>query len=714
MNLTEALDAVLPELPQTRASRSQPPRIDPDLVVHETVLDGEPIVGVLKRGKNAYFRLSPFQWQLLRLFDGQRSYEEIAELFTAQSGYSISSEEVRGFASEMDGSELWYESYQDKNLAMREKLLAERERRTKAKVNIAHISFSAWDPDRYFNWLDALAGRFIYSRWSLLAALSLFTIETVMVVNNWKMIGPDTATFFNFAQKDLGDLARFWILIMIVGFIHESAHGLTCKHYGGQVHSMGLMFLYLTPCFFVDVTESWVSATKLQRLATIIAGIWIELVVCGIAMIFWLHAPAGSWLHKLMYEFILLTGIAAVVINLNPLLKLDGYYFLTEIIEIPELKERSSAFVSAWIRAKIFRLNVSIPVVPRRRVVLFVIYAILSAAYSYLLLFIVLRFGYRISAKWLGEFALLPILAIAFFMFRSRLKALGGMLGSSWAHVRRTNALRNPIFVGGAVALCVLLFAPLRRDREHAYFVIEPAESHTISAAIAGQVEAVFVRQGEHVRAGQPLLTMSSIDAASMRSAALAKAGQAQFAAFDSEIQGRSVGAAAADRAAALRHTELATEAVSSLILRAPADGTVLAENPEKLVYENVGYGQPLIRIAEGATVARVFIPATSLPRVPQNAELALQMPGQFSVVHLRLTSISGEPVELPAGLVAAEKYKGLTLPVFYSALIPLPDRMHGADYGLSGEAIVFGVRRSFAQRFGSELADKVRSHVWW
>ena len=157
------------------------------------------------------------------------------------------------------------------------------------------------------------------------------------------MIGPDTAMFFNFAQKNFDDLARFWILIMIVGFIHESAHGLTCKHYGGQVHSMGLMFLYLTPCFFVDVTESWVSATKIQRLATIIAGIWIELVVCGIAMAFWLHAPAGSWFHKLMYEFILLTGIAAVIINLNPLLKLDGYYFLTEIIEIPELKERSSS-----------------------------------------------------------------------------------------------------------------------------------------------------------------------------------------------------------------------------------------------------------------------------------------------------------------------------------------------------------------------------------
>ena len=89
-------------------------------------------------------------------------------------------------------------------------------------------------------------------------------------------------------------------------------------------------------------------------------------------------------------------------------------------------------------------------------------------------------------------------------------------------------------------------------------------------------------------------------------------------------------------------------------------------------------------------------------------------MPGRVSIAHLRLTSISGEPVELPAGLVAVEKYKGLTLPVFYCALIPLPDQMHGADYGLSGESIIFGKKRSIAERFGSELLDKVRSHLWW
>ncbi len=714
MNLTEALDAVLPELPQARPSRNQPPRVDPDLIVHETVLDGEPIIGVLKRGKNAYFRLSPSQWQLIQIFDGQRSYQEIAEEFARQTGAEFSADEARAFSDGMEGSELWYESYQDKNLAMREKLLAQRERRNKAKVNIAHISFSAWDPDQYLNWLDRVAGRFIYNRWSLLAVIVLFVLETVMVIENWNLIAPDTAMFFNFAQKSFGDLARFWFLILIVGFIHESAHGLTCKHYGGQVHSMGLMFLYLTPCFFVDVTESWVSATKLQRLATIIAGIWIELVLCGIAMIFWMNAPAGSWFHRFMYEFILLTGIAAVVINLNPLLKLDGYYFLTEIIEIPELKERSSAFVSAWIQARVFRLPVDVPVVPRRRVALFVIYAFLSGAYSYLLLFIILRFSYRVASTWFGEFALLLSLAIAFVMFRSRLKAMARVFKESWKKAIGYRFRWRPAYALIAICIFVLLFVPLLRDRESAYFVIEAAESRTICAAVLGQVDSVYVRQGQQVRAGEPLLRMTSDQAESMHSGAMAQSGSARFKAFDAQVQGRSIGAAAADQSAALKMARLANEAKSGLVLNAPVDGIVLTENPSSLVYQRVADGQPLLRIAEGARIARVYIPTASLDRITPDAEVALEMPGQFSPLRLKLQPVAGESVELPAGLVGKEKYKGLALPVFYNSLIPLPQNSGDVAYGLSGSAIIFGKRRSVAQRFGESISDKVRAHVWW
>lgn len=713
MNLTEALDAALPEIPQVRLSRSRPPQLDPDLIVHEDVLDGEPIVGILQRDKSSYFRFPPWQWHLATLFNGERSYEEIAEAFAAETGMTIDAEEVRAFAEQMDESGFWYKTHQEKNLAMREKLVAQRGRRAKSKINFAHIGFSAWDPDRYLGWIDRHFGRFIYSRWCVLVVLILFAFETAVVAENWHFIGPDTELFFNFSQKSLADFGEFWLLIFVIGFFHETAHGLTCKHFGGQVHSMGLMFLYLVPCFYVDVTESWISATKIQRLGTIIAGIWIELMMCGAAMIFWLNSAEGSWLHNFMYEIILLTGIGAVVINLNPLIKLDGYYFMTEIIEIPELKERSTAFLSAWVQAKILRMKVEVPIVPRRRVVLFVLYAIASGAYSYLLLFFVVRLSYRLGSKWFAEFALIPSGALALMLYKARLKAARRSLSQVWKQNFESGFRWRWAYLVTAAVLIAILFVPLWRDRLDAYFVIEPGEEHTICAAVPGHVDSVMVKQGEKVHAGQPLLKMASPQAASMRSAALAQVRGARFRTFDAQVQGQSVGTAMADQVAAQHMTSLANEAESGLVLAAPANGTVLTENPASLKDENVAIGQPLIQLAEGLKIARIFIPTTAFDRITPGSEVALSVPGQFSLLRFKLPAPDGEPVSLPDGIVSRGKYQGIKLPVFYAARIELPMAAGNPMYGLEGKAKIFGLRRSLAGRAAMVIADLVKAHLW-
>ncbi len=713
MNLSEALDAALPEIPQARRTHGRPPRLDPNLIVHEDVLDGERIIGVLQRDKSSYFRFQPWQWQLAQLFDGERSYEEIAAEFQDEAGMPIQVEEVRAFSAQMEECDFWHKTHQEKNLAMREKLLAQRGRRAKSKINIAHISFSAWDPDRYLGWVDRVAGGFVYSWWCVLFAVLLFVYETVVVIDNWRLIGPDTALFFNFAQKSFSDFAQFWLLILVIGFIHETAHGLTCKHFGGQVHSMGLMFLYLAPCFFVDVTESWVSATKIQRLGTIIAGIWIELMVCGIAMVFWLNSAEGGWSHNLAYEVILLTGIAAVVINLNPLIKLDGYYFLTEIIEIPELKERSTAFLSAWFQAKILRAPIEVPIVPHRRVILFTIYAIASGAYSYLLLFIVVRFSYRLGSKWFAEFALIPSAALTFVLFRSRIRSLRRVISEGWERTIGSGfRFRTPHLLA-ALGLIALLFVPLWRDREDAFFVIEPAESHAICAAVPGRVEEVLVNEGQRVHAGQALLRMTSFEAASMKSGAQAQTKSANFRTFNAQMEGQSGGSAVADQVAARRMTRLANEAQSSLEFAATADGTVLTQNPSMLVDQEVGSGQQLLELAEGARDARIFIPTSALNRMSGSSEVALALPGQFGLLRFKLPLPAGDPISLPPGVIPAEKYQGFKIPVFYSSRVTLPTTEGNPMYGLSGQAKIFGERRSLAGRAAMVVSDLVKAHVW-
>lgn len=716
MNLSEALDAALPDIPKARMQRSRPPLLDPDLVVREDVLDGEPIVGVFQRGKGTFYRFSPAQWNLALLFDGTRSYEEISELYEQQTGVPVAAEDTRAFADNMEESDFWFKTPQEKNLRLSERLSAQRGRRAqrKSKLNLVHISFSAWDPDRYLTWIDRHIGRYIYNRWSVLAVLVLFTFETLVFIRNWNILGPDIPLYFNFTHKNLYDVAEFWLLLFGLGFVHETAHGLTCKHYGGQVHSMGLMFLYLTPAFFVDCSESWVTASRVQRLATIIAGIWVEMTICGLSMIVWMNTASGQWLHDFLYKIILITGLAVVVMNLNPLLKLDGYYFLTEFLGIPELKERSTAFVSGWFQNRVLRLPVEIPPIPRRRTLLFVTYALISGAYSYLMLYFVIRLSYNVSAKFLAEFALIPAGALAFAMFRSRLSSLGAVIGQMWKRNFGDGLRMRPRTIVAASVLLCLLFIPLWRDRENAFFVVEPVRPATLHAAVTGNVNAVLVSEGQFVSAGQPLLRMTSANASSMQSGAVAATSSARFLAVESELRGQSVGTAAADQEAAVHSRSLAHDAQSSLSITAPFNGIVLTQDPGALLNQSVSSGQSLLTLAaDGPRMVRVFIPTGEMDRVHAGDEVALAPLVHFSIPRLTLAPMDGEPVPLPGGLIAHQAYAGIVLPTFYAARMNLPARFGDLPLGAAGRAVVFGERRSLLGRASSVLLNLIRAHVW-
>ncbi len=716
MNLSEALDAALPEMPKTRLARSRPPCLDPDLIIREDTLNGEPIVGVLKREKRNFFRFTPSQWEIVQLFDGVRSFDEIAELYTQQTGVPIASADVQGFAESMEQEDFWYKTPQEKNLAMSQKLLNRRGRLAgrKSKLNLAHMTFSGWDPDRYLTWLDNAVGDIIYSPWSVLAVVLLFAFEAVVFIAKWSTMGPDIVLYYNFTKKTFVDVLQFYMLFLALGFIHETAHGLTCKHYGGQVHSMGLMFVYLMPAFYVDVTEIWVSCTKTQRLATIIAGIWVEMVACGLAMIVWTNTLPGEWSHDFSYQVILITGIAVVVINLNPLIKLDGYYFLTELIGLPELKEQSTAFLSGWFQSRVLRLPVETPVVARKRAPFFILYAIISGIYSYTLLFVVVRLTYNITSKWLAEIAVIPAAALAFMIFRSRLRALRSVTARVWERNFGADRPGREKRIIIAVALAVLLFVPFWRDREKAYYTIEPIRSETLHAAVPGRVNAVLVKEGEIVRAGQPLLTMSSPMAAHMGSSAIAQADNARFKTVNEELHGESIGGAAAEQIESTRSTGLAREAQAALEVRTPVDGIVVTHDPGTLIDQEVGSGQALLDVADaGPRVVRVYIPVSTLDRIPPGAEVALILPDKFSVVRMTLAAPAADAESLPPGLVPSQNYKGIKMPVFYCSRMVLPASAGEPLFGVSGEAKIFGKRHSIAGRFAITLMNLLKAHVW-
>jgi putative peptide zinc metalloprotease protein len=717
MNLSEALDAALPDIPRARLSRKSPPRIDPDLIIREDVTDGEPIVAVYQRSTANLLRLKPTQWQLASLFDGVRSYEEIAAAFEAQTGIPLEAGEARTFAENMDEGGFWHKNPQEKNIAMNEKLAAQRSRRVQSgsSFNVAHIQFSAWDPDRYFTWLDQKIGKYAFNRWMVLVAVLLFVFETVIFIVKWNVIGPDIPVYYDFSRKTFSDLVEFWWMLLIIGFLHESSHGLTCKHYGGEVHSMGLMFLYLTPAFYVDVTESWVSASRLQRMATIIAGIWVEMMLCSIAVMIWTNTQPGEWIHEFCYKLILLTGIAVVVINLNPLIKLDGYYFFSEWLRVPDLKERSTSFLIGWIQRHVFRLAVDVPVVSRRRVPLFVFYAVVSGAYSYLLLWVFVRFSYNVFFHWFAELSLVPAALLAFVIFRSRLQGLQNFA----MNFIRTKAAQGafhltPLRAVVGIVLLALLFVPILRDRLNAYFVIEPRDTHQVHAGVPGKILAVYVKEGDAVRKGQIMARLQSMNAASAGEEAAEQVASSQAQVFSAELRHTGLGPALVAQQAARGNSAIAREEGAQLAVSAPADGVVATSDPGSLLNRDVTTGETLLTIVDPSQlVARLYIPVSEMDRIRVGDPVSLHLPSRFSEIQARLRTIEGSAVPVPGGVLAEQEYKGIAVPIFYTTRIPLEELEDGMQPGMSGQAKIFGGRRCLASRIMRSLGNLLHTHFW-
>jgi len=111
--------------------------------------------------------------------------------------------------------------------------------------------------------------------------------------------------------------------------------------------------------------------------------------------------------------------------------------------------------------------------------------------------------------------------------------------------------------------------------------------------------------------------------------------------------------------------------------------------------------------------VARVYVPVYALERIHPGDEVAFQLPGQFSVVRIPFAAPGGDAVTLPQGLIANQKYKGVKPPVYYCTRLVLPASAGNPLIGDSGQALIFGDRRSLAARFFEIAADLVKTHVW-
>jgi putative peptide zinc metalloprotease protein len=711
MNLSEVLNVALPELPARRLDKTFR-RLHPKLIAREQLEDGVPTIIAMVSGGSFIMRFTPDQWKLVQLFNGTRSYQDIAELFLKETGIAFTEEEVREFADPLDECGMWYRTTLDLSTTAGEKQADERRRRAK-DVNLAMMTFSTWDPDNYLTRLHERLS-FMYTKWFTFLTLGVFAVTALIFISGWSEIWRDTLRYYTFTDKSAADLAEFWLLFCGLGYFHECAHGLTCKHFGGAVHSMGFMLVYLSPAFFCDVGEVYVYGGKWPRVAAIFAGIWVELMFCSVASVVWWTTPAGLPIHDFAYKIMLITGVAVFLMNLNPLIKLDGYYLLGELIGLPSIKEDSTDYLSSWVKRTVFRLPVDVPYVRPRRRWLFVVYAVLSGLYSYLVLFAVVRFVYNIFSRSNPQWGFLPALLLAFLILRARLRSSVRFMKGFY--LDKQQKIRNQPYKALAVSLAagLVLLAPVWRETVGGRFFLEPEHRAIIRAAVPGQITEVLADEGTPVAAGTPLFLLRNVRLETEADDARASLRSAEAQARQAEINYANIGIARAERVSQAGRSRSVSEQVAALQVASPISGVVATPRLRDRLGSFVQEGEVLADIYDARTLkALIFVPEFQVHQILGAAPASLKLESSFQPLRGYVSSIAPASSVLAPGLVQEEKYKGIAPPSFYVATVVVFNTGGMLRSGMSGDAKIQVGRQSIVGFVWRTFREVLQRKVW-
>ncbi|HSC44485.1 MAG TPA: efflux RND transporter periplasmic adaptor subunit [Candidatus Acidoferrum sp.] len=717
MNLTRALDVALPDIP-ARAVLQRVPRVDPAATFREHLEDGQHMVRVYAPSSGLMYRMTLAQWNFARLFDGNRSYQEIAAIYSAQTGQLYDEQSVSDFASELEAANFWYRTPQEKNVLLMLQSKEERRKNLKAKHRFADLSliiFPAFNPDRFLNWLYPKT-KFLYSRWFNVVSIAVFLVTVAITVSHWSEIGRDTAEFYNFTDKTFADVVILYVLGMFIVAVHEFGHAHACKRAGGRVPAMGFALIYLTPAFYTDTTEGAVMGTSSDRLIIAFAGIWAELLVCAIATpIWWLTAPQTA-AHDAAYFLMMLTGVVSVIVNWNPLIKLDGYHMLCEVIGIAELKEDSTAYLSAWVRRHIWRLPVDVPYVPKRRRPFFAAYALLSGAYSYLVLTVVARFAGNVSRNFSPEWAFVPEYGIALLVFRSRIRLLVNFMKLVYLdkkeRVRAWFTSHQPLMI--AAVLVIFLFLPLWHETTAGRFVLEPASQAVVRARVPGVVESVSVSEGAFVKEGEPLATLRNLPLQSGLAEARAHYVVAAGRAAAAQQRYENVGMTANERDRLGVRAQMMSLKAGDLFLTSPVSGVVLTPRARDRVGSFVTEGTELFQVADlKALRARIYVSEYDMHKVHETAPAKLQIDGSVGIRRSAASAVTPVSYENDPALAEQVKFKGLHPPQFYVVSLSVSNDDGALRPGMTGTARIYGRRASLAWLGFESLRGVLGRKIW-
>jgi putative peptide zinc metalloprotease protein len=534
-------------------------------------------------------RFDPEDYRILNAIERNTTLGETFDKLVAQGVLDISEEEdFYGFILELHQRNLLSLPVSDGDTLFKRFERRKQAERLSKLLGIFFLRVPLINPDRFltrtsalFSWLFTLPAFFA---WLALAGFAGF-----IAVARWDDLSAPVLTVF-----DGGNLFMLWGTLIGLKVIHEFGHAYACKAYGGHVPEMGAFFVLFTPLAYVDASDSW-SFTKMRRRAVVtLAGVYVESIIGAIALIVWALTEPGT-LNTLCYQIVLLATITTALFNLNPLLRYDAYYLVSDLSGVPNLRARCQHAVASLFKRVLYGLKTDEQGEPLSHHPGLVTFGLAQLAYRVV---IMLTITTVLIMKFGGAGLVMAGVLIAMMLGKAGASLFQYLASAEELIGRRFRALT--VTVGGSLILLLtaaLVPIPWPLD---ARGVATFQNVRTLHAPQDGVIAEMHADVGDTFNEGQTMARLENRALSSQRATLLAEVtrGEAETlrAAFESRAEGMQAHAGERRTRASLEQTE---RELRELAIDAHRSVRVI-EVFEQRRGVRVKQGDPLIRVASG------------------------------------------------------------------------------------------------------------------
>lgn len=362
------------------------------------------------------------------------------------------------------------------------------------------LRFPLCDPDRFLEkW--AFITSPLFSQLMLLLWLLVVLTALAASATHW----PELTNQLTNQLRQPSTLLLLWLIYPLVKTLHELGHAFAVKVWGGEVHELGIMLLALTPIPYVDATTAAAFPEKRRRISVAAMGMMVELFLASLALFIWLSVEPGL-ISSLSYNVLLIAGVSTVLFNGNPLLRYDGYYMLADLIEIPNLSQRSKRYYSYLVQRYLLKDTSAIsPVTAPGEKFWFVNYAPLSSCYRMIVLFGLI---WLISDHFFFIGVIIALWGIVSLMILPAMRTLYRFFSNPTVQKQRPRLIA--IASASSLSLFLLLAVfpmPLWSTTQG---IVWLPEQSTVRAGANCEVVKVFANNGQQVTKDMPLFQGSN------------------------------------------------------------------------------------------------------------------------------------------------------------------------------------------------------------